>query len=92
MQKVITTTYFRAHLAEVIQEVAAGTEVILAFGKGKKAQKVALSPLIPKTQTKPGLQSLLESDFYKNFKPSKEISEYKNFKDYYKKNYHPEGI
>jgi hypothetical protein len=68
------------------------------FGHGKKAKKIRLQSYQSrinsklKKVTKPGLDYLLRSDFYKNFKPSKEFLDYQNFKDFYKETFNPGKI
>ena len=79
----ITTTYFRQHLAEIIHKVAdEGQEVILIFGKGKKAKKVGLSPVSKKEKAKntmPNLRKVLSSE---EFKARKIDPKYQNAKDF----------
>jgi|694.fasta_scaffold18514_9 hypothetical protein len=80
----ISTTYFREHLADVISRVAdGGEEIILVFGKGKKSKKVTLSPTISKApkKKKSSMKEFFESDYFKNFQPSPELQNAKDYKE-----------
>jgi PHD/YefM family antitoxin component YafN of YafNO toxin-antitoxin module len=86
----ISTTYFRENLAEVIAKVFAGEKVIMVFGKGKKAKQILLSNIKPETESfSDRLKKFEKSEYFNNFKASKDIMEYKNLKDYMKKTYNP---
>ena len=86
----ISTSYFRKNLAEVINKVVDGEKVIMVFGKGKNAKQILLSNIKDNSiSEKNGFRKFAESEYFRNFKPSKDIMEYENFRDYMKKTYNP---
>ncbi len=85
----ITSTELRANLAEIVDKVDSGEEVIMVFGKGKGAKKIRLSSdKNCKNNPKTRFDDFLNDPRYKNLKISKELREHPNLKEYYKENYY----
>jgi hypothetical protein len=82
----ITSTQLRSNLAEIVDKVDSGEDVIMVFGKGKGAKKIRLSSTQP--PKKGAFEDFLNSPAYKSFKPSKELQNHPNLKQYYKDNYY----
>lgn len=83
----ITTTYFRDNLAEVINTVASGKQIVLAFGKGKKAKQILLSPTKEDTARESSMIKFVDSEFFQNHKTNKNFKDAQNLKELMTKYY-----
>jgi antitoxin (DNA-binding transcriptional repressor) of toxin-antitoxin stability system len=88
----ITTSDLRENMAQIFESIQTGKDVVIRFGRGKKAKLARLSLLESTTATQglPKNHSLLkfvESDFYKNLPAKAVFSNIKDLKKYYKQNF-----
>jgi hypothetical protein len=86
---VITSTQLRANLAQIVDKVDSGKEVIMVFGKGKGAKKIkVVSENNSKNNPKTRFDDFLNDPRYKSLKISKELKDNPDLKQYYKENYY----
>jgi hypothetical protein len=87
----ITTSDLRERMAEIFQLIDDGQDVVVRFGRGKKAKLVRLSLLnntktlgLPKNHS---LIKFVESDFFKNLPENSVLSDISDLKTDYKQNF-----
>lgn len=95
----ISSTYYRKHMAQIVDMVDSGKDLIVVFGKGKKSKKTVISPLKhdkektkEKSKTGNSLIDLINLPQFKNKKIGKEFQEAKDYKEIRDKYYNIEDF